>query len=152
VSDRLKKWQEQLQTEDDTHVHEDDTHPRNSMKARTLPAPALLPAGNQQGAYLFFILKSKKVVRRRSWTSLPMPEDVINQLNELMKTESKRVDKQLTITFGGHELPDEGEWEIVADAHQQVEITPVTISSSGHVSKMFPCQPCQSRRWTLQCP
>lgn len=62
-------------------VHEDDMI-TNTMKERTLGAIALGPAGNVQGSYNFLSLKTWKVVKRRAWTTLPMPTHVIELVNK----------------------------------------------------------------------
>lgn len=61
-------------------VNEDDSV-TNTMKERTIDAIALGPAGNAQGSYLFLNIRTWNVVRRRSWTALPMPSTVIDILN-----------------------------------------------------------------------
>jgi uncharacterized protein (UPF0332 family) len=66
-----------------TYVH---THEKsnNDMRPRTVGAIALRPSGNSQGAVMFLSLRSNRVLTRgpRSYTELPMPDDVIANINE----------------------------------------------------------------------
>ena len=53
----------------------------NSMAARTIGAIALCPTGNAQGGYFFFSLTTGRVLNRGRWTSLPMPNEVIDRIH-----------------------------------------------------------------------
>jgi len=63
-------------------IHEEDG-PRNSLTARTQGAISLGPSKNAQGGQHFYTLNSAKVVVRRSWDVIPMPEAVISRVNTL---------------------------------------------------------------------
>jgi hypothetical protein len=65
-------------------VHEEDT-PQNSQVARTKGAISLGPSGNLQGGFKFMDLTSGKKIVRRSWDVIPMPNVVINRVNDLGK-------------------------------------------------------------------
>jgi hypothetical protein len=65
-------------------VHEEDT-PRNSQVTRTKGAIYLSPSGNLQGGFKFMALNSGKKIVRHSWDVIPMPDIVINRVNELGK-------------------------------------------------------------------
>lgn len=67
-------------------VHEEDS-PQNSMSPRTQGAISLGPSGNVQGGHKFYNLTSGRIVTRRSWTVIPMPELVIQRVNTLGKTQ-----------------------------------------------------------------
>jgi hypothetical protein len=69
-------------------VHEEDT-PRNSQVARTKGAISLGPSGNLQGGFKFMALNSGKKIVRRSWDVIPMPDVVINCVNELGKDQPR---------------------------------------------------------------
>jgi hypothetical protein len=56
---------------------------KNSMQARTQGCIALLPMGNLQGTMKFLRLDTNKVVNRDQWKALPMPDIVINHMNNL---------------------------------------------------------------------
>jgi hypothetical protein len=73
-------------------VHEEDT-PRNSQVTRTKWAISLGPSGNLQGGFKFMALNSGRKIVRRSWDVIPMPDVVINCVNELGK------DQPSLITF-----------------------------------------------------
>ena len=55
----------------------------NSMAARTIGAIALHPTGNTQGGYFFFSLTTGRVLNRGRWTSLPMPNEVIDRVRRM---------------------------------------------------------------------
>jgi hypothetical protein len=51
------------------------------MRERTSGAISLGPSGNIQGGYNFLSLLTWKVIKRRSWTVIPMPTEFINIIN-----------------------------------------------------------------------
>jgi hypothetical protein len=53
------------------------------MDPRTVGAIALRPTGNEQGTYLFLNLNTGKVIARKQWTVLPMPDNVITHVNQM---------------------------------------------------------------------
>ena len=55
----------------------------NSMATRTIGAIALRPTGNTQGGYFFFSLSTGRVLNRGRWTSLPMPNEVIDRIHRM---------------------------------------------------------------------
>ena len=55
----------------------------NSMAAWTIGAIALRPTGNSQGGYFFFSLTTGRVLNRGRWTSLPMPNEVIDRVHRM---------------------------------------------------------------------
>ena len=59
----------------------------NSMAARTIGAIALRPTGNTQGGYFFYSLTTGRVLNRGRWTSLPMPNEVINRVHRMARQE-----------------------------------------------------------------
>ena len=67
----------------------DERMPTNTMVSRTTPAIALGPTGNLQGTYKFYSLQSKKVVIRRKWSELPMPDAVIKIVEDIARKELK---------------------------------------------------------------
>ena len=68
---------------------QDDPTPTNSQKPRTVPALALEPAGNLQGGNRFLSLKSKQVITRYSWTEVPAPQHIIEDVQNIAKEEKK---------------------------------------------------------------
>ena len=68
---------------------QDDLTPTNNQKPRTVPALALEPAGNLQGGYRFLSLKSKQVMTRYSWTEVPAPQQIIEDVQNIAKEEKK---------------------------------------------------------------
>ena len=65
-----------------TYVQTHEEHD-NSMATRTTGAIALRPTGNQQGGYYFYSLTTGRRINRNRWTSLPMPNDVIDRVRNL---------------------------------------------------------------------
>ena len=74
-------------------VSSDDTD--NSMTERTQAAIALMPVGNSTGAWWFFLIKTGKAVRRNHATALPMPDDIIDILNDMADKDERK--KQLPV-------------------------------------------------------
>ncbi len=55
----------------------------NTMATCTTGAIALRRTGNTQGGYFFMSLSSGKRLKRKSWTALPMPREVIDRVHSL---------------------------------------------------------------------
>ena len=55
----------------------------NTLTTRTIGAISLRPTGNSQGTHLFLNLNTGRIISRNKWTVLPMPEEVIQQVNQL---------------------------------------------------------------------
>ena len=69
-----------------SQVHE--AH-NNTMQERTTGAMALQPTGNAQGAYFFMSLTTGRRLNRQRFTSLPLPQDVINGVDRLASRNPK---------------------------------------------------------------
>jgi hypothetical protein len=67
-------------------VHVDNTQRNSAMISRTFGAISLGPTGNIQGTYKFMSLLTGKLIKARSFTPLPMPEEVIKQVEEMATT------------------------------------------------------------------
>ena len=67
---------------------DDDTD--NSMKERTQAAIALMPVGNSTGSWWFLLLKTGKAVRRNHAERLPMPDYIIDYLNDLAAKDERK--------------------------------------------------------------
>jgi hypothetical protein len=63
---------------DYVQVHEEAD---NTMASRTNGAIAMGPTGNAQGGYFFFNLNTGRTITRYTWTSLPMPKEVIDRVH-----------------------------------------------------------------------
>ena len=59
----------------------------NSLNPRTIGALALHPTGNVQGGYFFLSLTTGKVINRMCWTRIPMPKEVIDQVERMARQE-----------------------------------------------------------------
>ena len=65
-------------------VHEEDK-PRNGQAPCMRAAICMGPSGNKQGGFYFMSLRSCKRITRYAWDELPMPDTVIDRINELGK-------------------------------------------------------------------
>ena len=65
----------------------------NDMQSRTLGAIATRPS-NDAGGYYFISLQTGRVINRRSWTPLPMPSAVVEQVHRLARR--AKANKKLT--------------------------------------------------------
>ena len=63
-------------------VHQENA-PTNSQKARTKGAICMGPSGNRQGGYKFMSIWLTKKITGRVWDVIPMPDIVIDRVNEL---------------------------------------------------------------------
>ena len=71
-------------------VHEEKL-PRNSLASRSIGAISLGPSGNTQGGHQFFTLNTCKIITRRSWDVLLMPQSVIDRLNFIDRDQPTQV-------------------------------------------------------------
>ena len=55
----------------------------HNMNSRTVGAISLLPTGNIAGSWYYYVLNTNQVISRDRATTLPMPEEVIQFLNNL---------------------------------------------------------------------
>ena len=69
-------------------VH-DEPVPTNTMVPRTHEAIALGPTGNLQGSVKFYCLTTGRVLKRRSFTPLPMPDRVVKRVNTIGQREKQ---------------------------------------------------------------
>ena len=69
-------------------VH-DEPVPTNTMAWRSHKAIALGPTGNLQGSVKFYCINTGRVLKRRSFTPMPMPDRVINQVNKIGEREGQ---------------------------------------------------------------
>lgn len=83
----------QLKLGEYVQVHDEDMI-TNTMKERTLGAICLGPVGNAQGSYNFLSLKTWRVIKRKTWVSVPMPQHVIELLNQKAKEDVANLKKK----------------------------------------------------------
>ena len=69
-------------------VH-DEPVPTNTMTPRTHECIALDPTGNLQGSVKFYCLTTGRVLKRRSFTPMPMPDRIIRRVNTLGELEGQ---------------------------------------------------------------
>ncbi len=85
-------------------VHEEHD---NSMQSRTTGAIALRPAGNAQGGHCFLSLTSGRRLSRSRWTTLPMPQDVIDRVHVLARRGNANRDLTFAWRDGSNIADDE---------------------------------------------
>jgi hypothetical protein len=69
-------------------VH-DEPNPSNTMIRRTHEAIALGPTGNLQGSVKFYCLNTGRVLKRRLFTQMPMPDSIIKRVNQIGEKEGQ---------------------------------------------------------------
>jgi len=84
-------------------VHEEGN---NSLRQRTSGAITLRPTGNDQGGHYFLSLHSGKRINRNAWTELPMPNEVIAQV-QLLAIAEKKYDSILFMDMDGNILSEQ---------------------------------------------
>ena len=92
---------------EDVQVYADEDI-TNTMKPRTLGAICVGVSGNLQGTYLFLSLATWKILKRRQWVEMPIPQDVINLINN--RAEKVRgVSITSEMRMGGSTIGEESE-------------------------------------------
>jgi hypothetical protein len=71
------------------YVEVSDEETDNTTKTRTRSAIALMPTGNRQGSWYYYLVTTGKVVRMNRAEALPMPEYIIKHMNEKAEAEIK---------------------------------------------------------------
>lgn len=83
----------------------------NTQDVWSIGAICLGPTGNLQGSYKFLNLQTGKLITRRKFTPLPIPQNVIDRVNTLEKADKQRE----LLTFydrQGHPIGDVADYEI----------------------------------------
>jgi hypothetical protein len=93
-------------------VHANNSQQSNSaMISRTVRAISLGPTGNIQGTYKSMSLLTGKLIKARSFTPLPMPEDVAKQVERMgasnYSSENENIPLNPTAASEGYQPPDE---------------------------------------------
>jgi Reverse transcriptase (RNA-dependent DNA polymerase) len=70
------------------HLDESDNANYNGMRERTSGALALMPVGNQEGAWYYLLLRNNAVVKKLKATRMPMPDEVISFINGMSESQS----------------------------------------------------------------
>jgi hypothetical protein len=68
-------------------VH-DEPSPSNTMISRTHEGIALGPTGNLQGSVKFYSLTTGRVIKRRNFTEMPMPDSIIKKVDAIGQKEN----------------------------------------------------------------
>ena len=64
-------------------LHAEPEPTNDVMVSRTVGGICLRPLGNIQGTYKFLSLLTRQVINARSFTHLPMPDDVIQEVEKM---------------------------------------------------------------------
>jgi len=78
-----------LQFGDYVEIYEDNKFQTNSQDTRGILAITLNPVYNSTGSYNFFSLVTGRTVERGSWTQRPMPNWVIDRVNNMGAAEGR---------------------------------------------------------------
>jgi Reverse transcriptase (RNA-dependent DNA polymerase)/Zinc knuckle len=95
----------------------------NTMVPRTIGAIALRPTGNDQGGHFFYSLSTGKRINRSRWTTLPMPNDVVDRVHRLARRDRMVKGK---LSFVSRYDDDMDELGTGPDVHLGVE--PITLT------------------------
>lgn len=103
---------------------------RNSLIPRTDPAIALLSTGNVQGSVWFFCIRTKGIISRDHWQSLPMPQSVINHMNTLASAEVTQVSSEPEFMIGDTVISDSDNSApmIPQELNGLSELTPINLT------------------------
>jgi hypothetical protein len=116
---------------------------RNSLTPRTDPAIALLSTGNVQGSVWFFCIRTKGIISRDHWQSLPMPQSVINYMNTLASTEINQVSSEPEFMIGDTVISDSE--SSVPMIHQELnglrELTPIDLTTEANFNNADLAEP-----------
>ena len=136
ISPREKLWGRRINVDkelkhgygDYVQVHTNNVD--NSMKERTSGALALMPSGNLEGSWYYYLLSNNDVVKRNKATNLPITDDIINYLNiraSARKTKIHTLNKPVFEIGINHHIVDE-------DAYIEPEnFSPDHLNSPEHV-------------------
>ena len=92
---------------DYVEVYEDNGFQTNSPNTRGTPAIALNPVYNSTGSYYFFSLVTGRRLNRGIWTPLPMPQWVIDRVNDMGAAEGRPLTTIIDFSIpGDDEMPD----------------------------------------------
>ncbi len=72
---------------------------QTSMSERTSGCIALCPTGNKNGPVKFLHLKSGKVIIGDNWKELPIPDNIIEYMNNQAKKESRTCNRDTTFIW-----------------------------------------------------
>jgi hypothetical protein len=116
-------------------VHEEKL-PRNSLVGRTLGAISLGPSGNAQGGHRFFTLNTSRVITRRSWDAIPMPQSVVDRVNFIGRDQPRQAvftDRSGNAIGDGDADYEKDPTELAADLPGEVipEVAPDHVEITG---------------------
>jgi hypothetical protein len=79
----------------------------NSLTSRIIGAIALRPTGNLQVRCYFFSLTSGRILNRSRWTSLPIPQEVIDHVERMARRDLANGPGLLLADRNGHPFMDD---------------------------------------------
>ena len=94
-------------------IQVDNVQSNSAMISRTVGAISLGPTGNIQGTYKFMSLLTGRLIKARLFTPLPMPEEVIKQVEEmttniyLPEQDQAYTQMDRTTAYGEYQPPNE---------------------------------------------
>lgn len=87
---------------DYVQAHENFDNNTNLPRERTRGCIALFPKGNDAGSWKLYSLKTDAEITRDNWTSLPMPDVVIDRMNALYEADEK-INNKILMPFAENE-------------------------------------------------
>ena len=72
-------------------MHSGEHEQNTNMEARTEDCIAMVPTGSRTGSVKMMSMATGKIVTRDQYRVLPMPQSVINRLNEMAAAEGKKI-------------------------------------------------------------
>lgn len=112
----------QLEFGEYVQTHEESD---NTTRSRTVGAIATRPSTGGEGGYYFISLSTGRRIHRRSYTRLPMPGEVVDQMHRL----ARRANSTLTFTNSNNEDLD----VLYADLDRDVDDLPLAAEITGVV-------------------
>lgn len=116
-------------------VHEDDSV-TNTMKPRTIGAIALDQDTSIQGSYRFYSLSTGKVIKRKSWTVIPIPLEIIALINEKSIIDGMNPSPQEILRIGTRMINESDSDDDDNISEPDVQVDEILDSESDHESEV----------------
>ena len=116
-----------------------DANKKNTHRPRAVSAIAMCPVSNNRGTWIFYDFKKKSFFRADRWTRLPMPDiviELINQTHDADETASKFKSKSQTMSAERRAPPTLARDIVNAPTHPSAQVdSPDPIPDAIDVSK-----------------
>lgn len=116
----------------------------NTMQSRTEGALSLMPEGNTMGTWLFWGLKTRRVVARDHWTELPLSQEIIDYISAIARKSRARVGRNPVLKVGNRVVEDSNIGVAVGEQPNLVEIAgmepPARVAPEQHIQPVLPVE------------